>query len=136
MANVHKFLRLAYASERDELMKELRVSTWMIKSTLSGGDRFYEGVATNGTGWVWLHNYGYCSRLNLTYQTPVPTLEWSFACHIPSLHARDEVSWAYVPPQNAARVMSDVASEHVKGSNHSDALKFAGIHRILTKAAF
>lgn len=130
MANVHRYLRLACTAPCAELLKELRVSTWLIKSTLSTGDQFYEGVATNGRGWVWLHQYGYRSLPNRTYRTAMPTLEWSFSCDLAQAH-RDDVSWAYVSSAQVAHVMSDVVAVHRRGSPHSDALKLAGIHKIL-----
>lgn len=130
MANVHKWLRLACTAPRVALLKELRVSTWLLKCTLSTGDQFYDGVAHNGRGWVWLHQYGYKSLPNRTYRTAVPTLEWSFACDLAQTH-RDDVSWAYVSLPRVARVMSDIVSVHRRGCNHSDALKLCGIHKLL-----
>jgi hypothetical protein len=108
MAQVHKYLRLAYAAANACFLVELRVSTWLLRHTVDRGCQYYEGVASDGNGWIWLHRTGYCSRNNITFRTPHPSLEWSFHCNLQCL--RNDVTWTYVAPCRAALTMSNVVA--------------------------
>jgi hypothetical protein len=111
MALIRTYLRVASAAKNERYLAELRVSTWLLRAQLNRGSHFYENVAHDAdTGWVWLHHYGYCSRHNITFRTPHPSFEWSFACTLIAAH--NDVTWAFVASRRAASVMSDiVASE-------------------------
>ena len=106
MKLVLQYLRIACSAKNDEHLRELRISTWLIKHTLDANTHFYEGVAHDvDTNWVWLHKYGYLSLPNITYRNA--RQEWSFADNRRVLLQPDCVTWTYVKPHRVARAVCD-----------------------------
>ncbi len=108
MKLVQQHLRIACSAKNDAHLRELRVSTWLVKSTLDHNTHFYDNVAHDvDTGWVWLHKYNYLSLKNITYRNA--NKEWSFADN--RLPQQPEcVTWTYVKPHRVARVVCDAAT--------------------------